>query len=128
MTSYKATNRWRIKITGITSDVTVFDLSNQFELTPQRISIRKTQTNSSKCYALIDGFESKEQAVAFASEWNEAFTRARISMRCEIDTTADTSTAHESNVTIESNDDDDDVLENRHRKWKKIDKIFVFRR
>jgi len=107
--------------------MTVFDLSKQFELTSQRISIRKTQTNSSKCYALIDGFESKEQAVAFASEWNEAFTRARISLRFEIDTTTDTSVAHESNLTVESNDDDDDVLENRHRKWKKIDKNFLFR-
>ncbi|CAF1574484.1 unnamed protein product [Didymodactylos carnosus] len=135
MISYTSTNRSRVKITGLSPNVTAFDLSNQFEITSQLISIPKSQTNSAKWYAWIDGFENEEQAVVFASEWNEAFKHGRIGIRCEIDTATDTSKVHESSITIKSNDkrsqfthsnrstyyyesnddDDDDAAKNRNR-------------
>jgi hypothetical protein len=135
MTSNTSTDSWRVKITGLSPNVTASDLSDQFDVKPHLISIPKSQTDSSKWYALIDGFESAEQAVVFASEWNEAFIRGRIGIICEIDKAADTSTIRESSkMSINSNDkrsdfthsnrspydydsnDDDDISEHRNRK------------
>jgi hypothetical protein len=88
MASRRATNRWRVKITGLPTNVSISDLSNQFKVESQLIIIPKSQSNSSKWYALIDGFESEEQAIIFISEWNETFKRGRICIKCEIDTGA----------------------------------------
>jgi hypothetical protein len=135
MTSNTSTDSWRVKITGLSPSVTASDLSDQFDVKPHVISIPKSQTDSSKWYALIDGFESADQAVVFASEWNEAFTYGRIDIKCEIDKFADTSTIRESsNMSIKSDDkpsdfthsnrspydydsnDDDNIPEHRNRK------------
>lgn len=108
MASYIGRDEWRIKITGLSLDVTAFDLSNQFEVPVELISIPKSQANSSKLYAFIDGFKSKIQAVTFVSQWNEAFERNRINMRCEID--------------------DNDARDTRNRKMKNFDTQIVLRK
>ena len=103
MSSYTSTNRWCVKITGLSTDITTSDLSNQFELTTQRIRLPEPQGYSSECYALIDGFKSEKEAVRFVSGWNEAFKRGRIGMRCELDTTV----TDEANITTKFTEDND---------------------
>jgi hypothetical protein len=110
MKSHTATYQSRVKVTGFSPDVTAADLS--------------------KLYALIDGFKIEQQAIMFASGWNEAFKFGQISIKCEIDTTADRSMVYESSKIISFNDrrshsnrstlndesDDDDVSKDRDRK------------
>ena len=84
---YRTTDKcnWSVKITGLATDVTQDDLSNQFGISPHRITVPEDQPPSSRSYALIDGFANQEQADAFVSEWNDAFSHARIRIRCELD-------------------------------------------
>ncbi|CAF3844369.1 unnamed protein product [Rotaria sordida] len=123
MTSHETTSghQWRVKIMGLGQYVTVIQLSNQFEVEPQQISIHKSQTHSSKLYALINGFKSEEQAIIFLSKWNDIFTDTEINISYELDTDTNESSpkknsdsnrsqftsSNRSTYNHESDDDDD---------------------
>ena len=96
MSSFRNQRVWQIKISGLSPNVTPVELSSQFEVSIERIDIPKYQQSSSDWYALINGYESEEQAVVFGSEWNEAFIRGRIGIRCEVHMATDASTVNHS--------------------------------
>ena len=99
MSSHAERDRWRVKVTGLSSDVTVGILCNQFEIASHRINI------SGKC-AFIDGFYNEEEAETFVSEWNQQFRRAHIDMKCQLDGDTNTRSAYESNYSTEYGEDD----------------------
>ncbi|CAF3197903.1 unnamed protein product [Rotaria socialis] len=107
----------RVKITGFGSSITVGDLSKKFEVSQHRITFTKSQTQSSKWYAFIDGFESYRQANNFVSKWSTIFTDAEINLTCELDTDTTKSRMNEltskrnfnSNRSINSHESDDDT-------------------
>ena len=85
MSSFEDRNRWRVKVTGVSTDATVVELCNQFQVASHRINISKPQSHSSRSYAIIHGFDDEEEADTFISKWNDQFRRARINIKCEID-------------------------------------------
>ncbi|CAF3679582.1 unnamed protein product [Rotaria socialis] len=107
----------RVKITGFGSSITVGDLSKKFEVSQHRITFTKSQTQSSKWYAFIDGFESYRQANNFVSKWSTIFTDAEINLTCELDTDTTKSRMNEltskrnfnSNRSTNSHESDDDT-------------------
>ena len=79
--------RWRVKVIGVALSSTPDNLSDQFDVPTRRVTIPEGQSASSRSYALIDGFVSQEHASTFVEEWNDAFSHARIGIRCELDST-----------------------------------------
>lgn len=97
MPSHAERDRWRVKVTGLSSDVTVVILCNQFEIASHRINI------SGRC-AFIDGFDDENEAKTFVSDWNQQFRRAHMDMKCQLDDDTNTTSAYQSNFSTEYDD------------------------
>ncbi|CAF1411727.1 unnamed protein product [Adineta ricciae] len=77
-------NEWSVKVLGLSTDVGSTELSIQFDVNPRRISIHKSQSDSSEQYALIGEFPSEDKALEFISAWNETFSFGQAELRCEL--------------------------------------------
>ena len=75
-------SEWRIKITGLPTNVSVVDLAEQLHVRSRQVGIPRNQTDSNTWYAWISGFTSEVESSDLASKWSQTLLFGR-RVRCK---------------------------------------------